>query len=47
MGSDILVCSKCGDRILALAAEEAGIKKCPLCGGKYVEEAKEKPKSKE
>lgn len=30
---DILVCSKCGDRVLVLAAEEAGLKKCPLCEG--------------
>jgi len=48
MGSDILVCSKCGDRVIAVAAKEAGLEKCPLpgCGGKYAEEAEEKPKSK-
>jgi len=46
MAGDILVCSKCGDRVLALAAKDAGLEKCPLCGGKYVEESEEKPKSK-
>ena len=48
MASDILVCSnsKCGDRVLAIVAKEKGWEKCPLCGGKYAEEAEEKPKSK-
>lgn len=46
MPSDILVCSKCGDRVIAVVAKEAGLEGCPLCGGKYAEESEEKPKSK-
>ena len=36
--SDILICTKCGDRVLAVVVKEKGWKECPLCGGKYVEE---------
>lgn len=38
MASDILVCPKCGDRVLTSAAKDAGLEKCPYCKVAYKEE---------